>query len=222
MKKAIESIGLRSINNVVDASNYVLFSLGQPIHTFDADKIDGKHVIVKKLADGTPFTTLDGVERKLSSEDLVICNENEPMCLAGVFGGAKSGITENTKNVFIESAYFNPVTIRKTARRHGLSTDASFRYERGCDPNNTIFVLKFAALTIQEVAGGKIACDIIDEYPAPIKPAVVDLKFDYIDKLVGQHIDKNDIKTILKGLEMEIKNENEEGLTLEIRHTEWT
>lgn len=216
LKKAIESIGLRSINNVVDASNYVLFSLGQPIHTFDADKIDGKHVIVKKLADGTPFTTLDGVERKLSSEDLVICNENEPMCLAGVFGGAKSGITENTKNVFIESAYFNPVTIRKTARRHGLSTDASFRYERGCDPNNTIFVLKFAALTIQEVAGGKIACDIIDEYPAPIKPAVVDLKFDYIDKLVGQHIDKNDIKTILKGLEMEIKNENEEGLTLEI------
>lgn len=216
LKKDIETIGLRPINNIVDASNYVLFALGQPIHTFDADQIDGKRIIVKKMPDGTPFTTLDGVERKLSSDDLVICNENEPMCLAGVFGGLKSGVTENTKNVFIESAYFNPVTIRKTARRHGLQTDASFRYERGCDPENTLFVLKFAAMLIQQIAGGKVACDIIDLYPEPVKPAVVRLTYSYIDSIIGQHIDTKDIRTITDALEMKTIEENSEGLTLEI------
>lgn len=216
LRKAIEAIGLHSINNIVDASNYVLYALGQPIHTFDADKIEGAHVIVKTLPEGTPFTTLDGIERKLNGADLVICNEKEPMCLAGVFGGLKSGITEQTTNVFIESAYFHPVSIRKTARRHGLNTDASFRYERGCDPNGTLFVLKYAAVLIQKVAGGKIACDIIDEYPQPIEPVQVELSYDYVNRLIGRDIDKSTLKTILQHLEMEILTETEDALRLSI------
>lgn len=216
LKNAIESVGLRSINNIVDVSNYVLYALGQPIHTFDADKISGGKVIVRKADEGTQFTTLDGVERKLSGDDIVICNDKKPMCLAGVFGGLESGVTTATKNIFIESAYFNPVLIRKTARRHGLQTDASFRYERGCDPNNTIFVLKFSAMLIKEVAGGRISSEIKDVYPNEIKPAIVDLKYSYVDSLIGQHIDKKDIKTILNALEIKTLNETDEGLRLEV------
>ena len=216
LRNAIEAVGLHSINNIVDASNYVLYALGQPIHTFDADKIEGKHVIVKTMPEGSPFTTLDGIERKLDAADLVICNEKEPMCLAGVFGGLKSGISEQTTNVFIESAYFNPVSIRKTARRHGLNTDASFRYERGCDPNGTLFVLKYAALLIQKVAGGSVACDIIDVYPNPVQPAQVDLSFDYVNRLIGRNIDKETLKTILLHLEMDILSESDETLRIAV------
>ncbi|MBQ9591725.1 MAG: phenylalanine--tRNA ligase subunit beta [Paludibacteraceae bacterium] len=218
LKKAVETIGMRSINNVVDASNYVMCGLGQPIHTFDADRI-GKnhHVVVKHVSEGTPFVTLDGEEHKLSAKDLLICNdEGTPLCLAGVFGGKESGITDETTNVFIESAYFNPVTIRETARRHGLQTDASFRYERGCDPNNTLYILKYAALLIQKVAGGEVAHEVIDLYPTPIERAKVTLKYKYVDGLVGRHIDKDIIKTILKHLEMEVEQEDEEGLEIAI------
>lgn len=216
LKNAILAIGQRPINNVVDATNYVLHAMGQPIHAFDADKIKGNHVIVKTLAEGTKFTTLDGVERSLSATDLMICNESEPMCMAGVFGGLDSGVTESTKSVFIESAYFNPVSVRKTARRHGLNTDASFRYERGCDPNNTLYILKFATLIIQSVAGGKVSCDIIDIYPKEIAPAIVNLTYDKINSLIGKNIEKTTIKTILSSLEMKILKETETDLSLEI------
>lgn len=218
LKKAVETIGMRSINNVVDASNYVMCGLGQPIHTFDADRVGERHhVVVRHVAEGTPFVTLDGEERKLSAKDLLICDDKgTPLCLAGVFGGLHSGITETTTNVFIESAYFNPVTIRETARRHGLQTDASFRYERGCDPNETPYILKFAALLIQKVAGGEVAHDVIDIYPTPIERAQVTLQYDYVDALVGRHIDKEVIKTILRHLEMEVTREDERGLALAI------
>ncbi len=218
LKKAVETIGMRSINNVVDASNYVMCGLGQPIHTFDADRVGERHhVVVRHVAEGTPFVTLDGEERKLSAKDLLICDDKgTPLCLAGVFGGLRSGITEATTNVFIESAYFNPVTIRETARRHGLQTDASFRYERGCDPNDTPYILKFAALLIQKVAGGEVAHDVIDIYPTPIERARVTLQYDYVDALVGRHIDKEVIKTILRHLEMEVTGENANALVLAI------
>jgi len=170
LKNYLLVIGLHPINNIVDVTNFVLHELGQPMHAFDADKIKGAEVRVKTVAEGTLFTTLDGTERKLSAADLIICNASEPMCIAGVFGGLNSGVTETTQNVFLESAYFNPVSIRKTARRHGLNTDASFRYERGCDPTNTIYVLKRCALLIQEVAGGEISSNISDFYPEEVKP----------------------------------------------------
>ncbi len=216
MKNYFNAIGLKSINNVVDATNFVLHAMGQPIHAFDADKIAGKHVIVKKLAQGTKFTTLDGIERELSSEDLMICDENGGMCIAGVFGGLESGVTETTKNVFIESAYFNPVSVRKTARRHVLNTDSSFRFERGCDPNNTIYILKFAALLIQNVAGGSVSCDIIDTYPTPIKNKEVDLTYKKVNSLVGKEIGIENIKTILNALEITTIGETEEGLKLSV------
>ena len=216
LKNALLIIGLRPINNVVDATNYVLHELGQPLHAFDADKIKGGEVRVKTLAEGTPFTTLDGVERKLNPADLMICNAEAPMCIGGVFGGQDSGVTETTQNVFLESAYFNPVSIRKTARRHGLNTDASFRYERGCDPTNTIYVLKRCALLIQEVAGGTISSEIVDIYPQEVKPFEVKITLQKINSLIGKEIGKENIETILSALEMKIVSETAEGYTLHV------
>lgn len=201
LKNRLEAVGLRSINNIVDISNYVLMEVGQPLHIFDADKIKGKKVIVKCLAKDTPFTTLDGVQRKLSDTNLMICNAEEPMCIAGVFGGLDSGVTEETKNVFIESAYFNPTSIRKTARFHGLQTDASFRYERGCDPNITIYALKRAALLVKELAGGTVSSEVKDVKNGDFTPVRVQLKFDYLNKIAGQNIEKDVAVNILKDLD---------------------
>ena len=216
LKNYLLIIGLRPINNIVDVTNFVLHELGQPMHAFDADKIKGGEVRVKTLAEGTPFTTLDGTERKLNAADLMICNAEAPMCIAGVFGGLDSGVTEATQNVFLESAYFNPVSIRKTARRHGLNTDASFRYERGCDPTNTIYVLKRCALLIQEVAGGQISSEIVDIYPQEVKPFEVSLSLSKINTLIGKKIGKENIETILAALEMKIVSQNEEGYVLHV------
>lgn len=214
LKDALISIGLRPINNVVDATNFVLHELGQPLHAFDADKITGNEVHVKTMPQDTLFVTLDGAERKLNEADLMICNTEEPMCIGGVFGGLHTGVTENTKNVFLESAYFNPVYIRKTARRHGLNTDASFRYERGCDPNNTIYVLKRCALLIQEIAGGEISSEIVDVYPTEIKPFEVSLSFHKIHTLIGKAIDREIIETIFNALEIKILRADAEGYQL--------
>ena len=216
LKESLMTIGLRPINNVVDITNFILHELGQPLHAFDADKITTGEVRVKNLPEGTPFTTLDGVERKLSSEDLMICNGDEPMCIGGVFGGLNSGVTEATRNVFLESAYFNPVSIRKTARRHGLNTDASFRFERGCDPEITIYALKRAALLIQEIAGGTISCEPVDEYPVQSHPFDVTLNKEKIDSLIGKKIGRDNIVKILNGLEIEIVSENEEQFQLKV------
>ena len=216
LKDKLNTIGLRPINNIVDITNYILHAYGQPLHCFDADKIKGGKVVVQTLAEGTPFVTLDGVERKLSDKDLMICNAEEPMCLAGVFGGLDSGTTEETKNVFIESAYFNPTSVRKTARRHGLSTDSSFRFERGIDPNITIYALKQAALLIKELAGGTVAMAISDNYPAPIADFKVDLKYDYVNSLIGKEIPAETVKGIVASLEMKIENETAEGIMLSI------
>lgn len=204
LKKALSTIGIRPINNVVDATNFVLHEMGQALHSFDADKIKGNKVIVKNATEGQKFTTLDGIERTLSAADLMICNAEEPMCIAGVFGGQDSGITEQTKNVFLESAYFNPVSIRKTARRHQLSTDASFRYERGCDPNNTLYVLKRCALLIQEVAGGKIAMEVTDQGSTCFEPFPVELNIDRVESLIGKQLGEELIETILSALEIAI------------------
>ena len=176
LKNRLNAINIRPINNVVDITQYVLFELGQPLHAFDADKIKGNHVIIKKLAEGTPFITLDEIERKLTRNDLMICNPSEPMCIAGVMGGKESGISFNTTHVFLESAYFNPVSIRKTSKHHSLKTDASFRYERGCDPDITLYAIQRAALLIQELAGGTIST-ITDQYPNPIKEKEVTLNY---------------------------------------------
>ena len=216
LKNKLNTIGLRPINNIVDITNYIMMAYGQPLHTFDADMVKGHKIVVKTMPDGTPFQTLDGEEHKLSDRDLAICNAEEPMCIAGVFGGKGSGTYETTKNVVLESAYFHPTWIRKSARRHGLSTDASFRFERGVDPNGTIYALQQAAILCQELAGGKVSMEICDVYPEPIKNAVVDLSFKYVHDLVGKDIDPEIIKAICLSLEMEIKYENEQGLTLEI------
>jgi phenylalanyl-tRNA synthetase beta chain len=216
LKNALLIIGLRPINNIVDATNYVLHELGQPLHAFDADKIKGGEIRVKTLPDGTSFTTLEGTERKLNAADLMICSAEEPMCIGGVFGGVESGVTEITQNIFLESAYFNPVSIRKTARRHGLNTDASFRYERGCDPTNTIYVLKRCALLIQEVAGGQISSEIIDVYPQEVKPFEISISLNKINALIGKEIGKENIETILKALEIEIVSRTDEGYVLHV------
>ena len=216
MQKLLRTIGLRPINNVVDVTNFMLHSMGQPLHAFDVDKMEGKHIIVKNLTEGTKFVTLDGVERTLSADDLMICDEKGGACLAGVFGGLHSGVTETTKNIFIESAYFNPVSIRKTARRHGLNTDASFRYERGCDPNKTLTILKQTALLIQEVAGGTISSEVFDNYPEKVADFPVNLSYQKVNTLIGKEITKDQIKTILNGLEIKIKEENESSLQLEV------
>ena len=204
LKKALNTIGIRPINNVVDVTNFVLHEMGQALHSFDADKIKGNKVIVKNAAEGQKFITLDGLERTLSAADLMICNAEEPMCIAGVFGGQDSGISETTTNVFLESAYFDPVSIRKTARRHQLSTDASFRYERGCDPNNTLYVLKRCALLIQEVAGGEIAMEITDQGKTTFEPFPVELNIDRVNALIGKEIGEELIEHILCAMEVEI------------------
>jgi len=204
LQDALRTIGLRPINNVVDATHFVLFEQGQALHGFDADKIEGKKIIVKNVAQDTLFTTLDGVERKLNAKDLMICNAQQPMCIAGVFGGLDSGVTEQTKNVFLESAYFDPVSIRETARRHGLNTDASFRYERGVDPNNTIYVLKRCALLIQEVAGGTISSEITDIQSRQFPHFSVELSLEKCNSLIGKELGKDTIEQILRSLEVEI------------------
>ncbi len=216
LKNKLTTIGLRPINNIVDITNYVMMALGQPLHCFDADMIKGHKIVVKTMPEGTPFQTLDGVEHKLSERDLAICNAEDPMCIAGVFGGRGSGTYETTHNVVLESAYFHPTWIRKSARRHGLSTDASFRFERGIDPNGVIEALKYAALLCQQLAGGKVSMDICDIYPEPIKDAVVELKYDYVYSLIGKVIDIVTLKSICLSLEMEILGENEQRLTLKV------
>ena len=208
LKKSLSTVGIRPINNVVDVTNFVLHEMGQALHSFDADKIKGGKVIVKNATEGQKFVTLDGVERTLSGADLMICNAEEPMCIAGVFGGQDSGISEQTTNVFLESAYFDPVSIRKTARRHQLSTDASFRYERGCDPNNTLYVLKRCALLIQEVAGGEIAMEVTDQGQTVFEPFPVELNLDRTNTLIGKELGEEKIETILKALEMDIYSKN--------------
>lgn len=214
LKDRLMLIGLRPINNVVDITNYVLHETGHPLHAFDAKYITGNKVIVKSLPEGTKFTTLDEQERTLNERDLMICNDTEGMCIAGVFGGLKSGVTETTTDVFLECAYFNPTWVRKTARRHGLNTDSSFRFERGCDPNDTLYVLKRAALLIQELAGGKIAGEVKDIYPTPIKPFDVELSYEKTFSLIGKNIGKDTVKNILVSLEIEIKEEKEDLLSL--------
>lgn len=216
LQTRLKAIGLHPINNVVDVTNYILFELGQPLHAFDLDRVEGKKVIVRSFPTGTKFITLDGVERELNENDLMVCNTSEPMCIAGVFGGQKSGITENTKNVFLESACFDPVFVRKTARRHGLNTDASFRFERGIDPNIVIYALKRAALLIKELGGGKITSEIIDIYPTPVQDFEVEVKYAHIDRLIGKQIGKEQVKNILQSLEIKIVRETEEGLLLHV------
>ena len=212
----LKAIGLKPINNIVDATNYVLHEMGQPLHAFDGEKINNGVVRVQKLEEGTPFVTLDGIERKLSSEDLVICNGDTPMCLAGVFGGLDSGVTEKTTEIFLESAYFDPVCIRKTAKRHGLSTDASFRYERGIDIELVKYSLRRAAILIQEVAGGAVSSEIIEEYPNKQKPHQVVLKYDYINALIGHEIPKEKIKKIIQDLDIKIAHVTETSVGLEV------
>lgn len=223
LKNRLKAIGVRPINNIVDTTNFVLHELGQPMHAFDVDKIKSKKIVVKKLADKTLFKTLDEVERQLSDEDLMICAAPEqskgtaiPMCIAGVFGGSESGITENTVNVFLESAYFNSTSIRKSSKRHGLKTDASFRYERGTDPDITVYALKRAALLIKEVAGGEISSDIIDIYPQPIKSFKVPFSFSNCNRLIGKRIDQRVIKTILLSLGISIEHEGQDALLLSV------
>lgn len=216
LKNRLNIIGLRPINNVVDVTNYVLHEMGQPLHSFDAGKVKGNKVIVKTQPEGTKFVTLDGVERTLTDRDLMICNTEDAMCIGGVFGGLDSGVTEQTTDVFLESACFHPTWIRKTARRFGLNTDASFRFERGLDANNTIYVLKRAALLIQEVAGGKIAGSIQDVYPDPVQPYTVELTYNKINSLIGKDIPVETVKCILDSLEMKIISETVEGLTIHV------
>ncbi|MBU2951808.1 phenylalanine--tRNA ligase subunit beta [Tamlana agarivorans] len=216
LQNRLKAIGLSPINNIVDATNYVLHDLGQPLHAFDANKIEGHKIEVKTLEAGTKFTTLDGVERELHADDLMICDAEKPMCIAGVFGGAHSGVTESTTSIFLESAYFNPVSVRKTAKRHALNTDASFRFERGIDPNITEYALKRAALLIQEIAGGEITSDIIDFYPKKINDFEVRLSFENAKKLIGEEIPKEIIKRILSSLEIKVNNVTETGLGLTV------
>ncbi|WP_299229033.1 phenylalanine--tRNA ligase subunit beta [uncultured Psychroserpens sp.] len=216
LQNRLKAIGLTPKNNIVDITNYVLHDLGQPLHAFDAAKISGNKVVVKTLPKGTKFITLDEIERELHEEDLMICDGEKPMCIAGVFGGVHSGVTESTTNIFLESAYFNPVSIRKTAKRHGLNTDASFRFERGIDPNITEYALKRTALLIQEIAGGDITSDLMDFYPNKIEDFQVRLSFDNAKKLIGEEIPKETIKSILTSLDIKVNNVTETGLGLTV------
>ncbi|WP_231425030.1 MULTISPECIES: phenylalanine--tRNA ligase subunit beta [Pedobacter] len=216
LKDKLKVIGLRPINNVVDITNYVLHGLGQPLHAFDADKINGGKVIVKKVAEGTPFVTLDDVERKLSADDLMICNADAPMCIAGVFGGKTSGVDTETKNIFLESAYFNSVSVRKTAKRFALKTDASFRYERGTDPEITVTALKYAALLIKELAGGEISSSISDIYPSHVKPFEFEVSYTNINKLIGANIPSAEIKHIITALGISATSTSDDTLALRV------
>ncbi len=216
LKTRLRSIGLNPINNVVDITNFVQHEIGQPLHAFDADKVTGKKVIIKNLPDKTRFITLDGIERSLSSRDLMICNEEEGMCIAGVFGGIKSGVTSATRNIFLESAHFNAVSIRKTSKRHSLQTDASFRFERGTDPNITAWALKRAAILMKELAGGKISSGIIDVYPEKIRNATTEVSFTNIDRLIGKKIGRETIIRILGLLDFKILREDNDTMLLEV------
>lgn len=216
LQNYLNVIGLRPINNIVDITNYILHGVGQPLHAFDADKIKGGKVVVRSAHDGEQFVTLDGVERKLTTRDLMICNAEEPMCIAGVFGGLDSGVTEQTTNVFLESANFHPTWIRKTARRLGLNTDSSFRFERGLDANQTVYVLKLAAQLIKELAGGTITGEIQDIYPEPVAPYRVSLTYAKVNSLIGKDIPTETVKSILESLEMEIVTETAEGLVIDV------
>ena len=216
LKTRLTTVGLRPINNIVDITNYIMFAYGQPLHCFDADMVTGNKIVVKTMPEGTPFQTLDGVEHKLSDRDLAICNAEDAMCIAGVFGGKGSGTYETTKNVVLESAYFHPTWIRKSARRHGLSTDASFRFERGIDPNGVIYALKQAAIMCRELAGGKVSMEIRDEYPEPIQNVRVSLQYDYVNSLIGKIIPADTIKSICSSLEMKVLSEGADGLLLEV------
>ncbi|WP_029283203.1 phenylalanine--tRNA ligase subunit beta [Pedobacter sp. R20-19] len=216
LKDKLKVIGLRPINNVVDITNYVLHGLGQPLHAFDADKIAGGKVVVKKVAEGTEFITLDDVTRKLSADDLMICNAEAPMCIAGVFGGKTSGVDANTKNIFLESAYFNSVSVRKTAKRHGLKTDASFRFERGTDPEITVTALKYAAILIKEIAGGEISSSVSDIYPNHIRPFEFEVSYTNINKLIGANIPSAEIKHILTALGITATSTSDDTLALRV------
>jgi len=216
LQNYLKAIGLRPINNIVDVTNFILMELGQPLHAFDADKITDHKVVVKKLNKGTKFVTLDGATRELGSEDLMICNSEEGMCIGGVFGGIHSGVTMETTNLFLESAYFDPTHIRKTSKAHGLKTDASFRFERGTDPNSTIYALKRAAMLIKEVAGGTISSEIVDVYPTPIENKQVEINFTRVNKLIGKEIEPAIIKSILESLEIKVLNQTAEGMLLSI------
>ena len=214
LKNKLKLIGLKPINNIVDVTNFVLFETGQPLHAFDAAEIEGGKVVVRTLDAGAKFVTLDGIEREMHTDDLMICNAKSAMCIAGVFGGLHSGVKDSTKSVFLESAYFDSVYVRKTARRHALSTDASFRFERGTDPNGAIYALKRAALLIKEVAGGEISSEIVDVYPNPVSDFKVDVTYSGIKRLIGVDLGKERIKSILGALEIRIETETETGLSL--------
>ena len=214
LKQRLKAIGLSPINNIVDVTNYVLHETGQPLHAFDAAEIKGNKVVVKTMNSGTKFTTLDNFERELNENDLIICNAETGMCIGGIFGGIDSGVKDSTKNIFLESAYFDSVYIRKTARRHSLNTDASFRFERGTDPNGVIFALKRAAMLIKEVAGGTISSEIVDIYPQPVADFKVDVTYHNIKRLIGKDLGKETIKNILTSLEIKIESETENGLSL--------
>jgi len=216
LKNKLKAVGLNPINNIVDITNFVQFELGQPLHSFDAEMVDGKKVVVKTLPENSKFVTLDGVERKLTSKDLMICNAKVGMCIAGVFGGLKSGVTAETKNIFLESAYFNPVSIRKTSKRHNLKTDSSFRFERGVDPGATLYALKRAATLIKELAGGEISSEIVDIYPKVIERAKVEITYSYINRLIGKEIEPDTVKRILILMDFTILGEEGDTLMLEV------
>ena len=216
LQDKLKIVGLRPINNIVDITNYVMMAYGQPMHCFDADMVEGKKIVVRTQPEGTKFVTLDGEEHTLGEHDLSICNAEEPMCIAGIFGGKGSGTYDTTKNVVLESAYFHPTWIRKSARRHGLSTDASYRFERGIDPNGTIYALKQAAILCKQLAGGKVSMEIKDVYPNPINDARVQLDFEYVDRLIGKKIGNDMIRSIVESLDMKIVSETETGLELDV------
>ncbi len=216
LRDYLTAIGQRPINNIVDITNYILHSFCQPLHCFDLDKVKDDQIIVKTLPAGTKFTTLDGVERTLNERDLMICDPDGPLCLAGVFGGLNSGVTDSTKDIFLESACFNPTTIRKAARRHGLNTDASFRYERGVDPNGCMYALMVAAKKVQELAGGEICGPVVDLYPNPVEPAVVELSFKQINDLIGAEIPADAVRRILGALDIKIESEENGTMVLRI------
>jgi len=216
LQNRLRSVGLTPINNVVDITNFVLHESGQPLHAFDAGQITGKKVLVKTMPEGTSFITLDGQERKLTASDLMICNTEQGMCIAGVFGGIDSGVTEKTTSIFLESACFDPVYIRKTSRHHLLNTDASFRFERGSDPNNTVWALKRAALLIKEIAGGTISSDLVDVYPEPVEDFRIEISYAHVDRLIGNHLDPAVIRSILKSLEILVEKEDQDGMVLRV------
>jgi phenylalanyl-tRNA synthetase beta chain len=214
MRNYLEAVGIRPINNIVDITNFVMMETGQPLHAFDAEAVKGNKVVVRKLSKDTPFITLDELERKLSGEDLMICNAEEGMCIGGVFGGIGSGVTEKTKAIFLESACFDPKTIRLTSKYHNLKTDASFRFERGTDPNITLYALKRAALLMKELAGGQISSEIKDFYPKPAVPCQIEVMYKNVDRLIGKKIDRDQIKNILSDLDIEVVSDSKEGISV--------